>query len=78
MRRVLLSLAIGACALTCESALAQAPELSRTWLDCCTSAEALASLDRFKKIAANAKATVVIQQDARDVTRLPAYPTAAK
>ena len=52
--------------------------LSRTRLDCGTSAETLPSLDRFKKIAANAKATVVIQHDARDVTRLPAFPTAAK
>ncbi|HLK82017.1 MAG TPA: N-acyl homoserine lactonase family protein [Xanthobacteraceae bacterium] len=41
-------------------------------------AETLASLDRFKKIAANLKATVVIQHDARDVGKLPAFPAAAK
>jgi N-acyl homoserine lactone hydrolase len=38
----------------------------------------LSSLDRFKKIAANLKATVVIQHDARDVGKLPAFPAAAK
>ena len=41
-------------------------------------AESLASLDRFKKIAANAKATVIIQHDGRDVAKLPAFPAAAK
>lgn len=41
-------------------------------------AESLASLDRFKKIAANLKATVIIQHDARDVAKLPAFPAAAK
>jgi len=41
-------------------------------------AETLASLDRFKKIAANLKATVVIQHDGRDVAKLPAFPAAAK
>jgi N-acyl homoserine lactone hydrolase len=40
--------------------------------------QTLASLDRFKKIAANLKATVIIQHDARDVRRLPAFPAAAK
>ena len=40
--------------------------------------QTLASLERFKKIAANLKATVVIQHDARDVTKLPAFPAAAK
>ena len=38
----------------------------------------LASLDRFKKIAANLKATVIIQHDARDVGKLPAFPLAAR
>jgi N-acyl homoserine lactone hydrolase len=38
----------------------------------------LSSLDRFKKIAANLKATVVIQHDARDVGKLPVFPAAAK
>ena len=41
-------------------------------------AETLASLDRFKKIAANSKALVVIQHDARDVSKLPSFPAAAK
>jgi N-acyl homoserine lactone hydrolase len=41
-------------------------------------AETLASLDRFKKIAANLNATVIIQHDARDVGKLPAFPAAAK
>ena len=41
-------------------------------------AATLASLDRFKKIAANLKATVIIQHDARDVAKLPAFPTGAK
>ncbi len=38
----------------------------------------LSSLDRFKKIAANLKATVIIQHDARDVGKLSAFPAAAK
>jgi N-acyl homoserine lactone hydrolase len=41
-------------------------------------AESLASIDRFKKLAANLKATVVIQHDARDVGKLPAFPAAAR
>ena len=41
-------------------------------------AQSLASIDRMKKIAANAKATVIIQHDARDVDKLPAFPGAAK
>jgi glyoxylase-like metal-dependent hydrolase (beta-lactamase superfamily II) len=40
--------------------------------------DTLASFDRFKKIAANLQATVVIQHDARDVGKLPAFPAAAK
>lgn len=39
--------------------------------------ESLASLDRVKKIAANAKATIIIQHDARDVGKLPAFPASA-
>jgi glyoxylase-like metal-dependent hydrolase (beta-lactamase superfamily II) len=35
-------------------------------------AETIASIERLKKIAANLKATVVIQHDARDVAKLPA------
>ena len=37
-------------------------------------AASLASLDRFKKIAANLKATVIIQHDARDIPKLTSYP----
>jgi N-acyl homoserine lactone hydrolase len=38
----------------------------------------LGSLDRFKKIAANLKATVIIQHDQRDVGKLPVFPASAK
>jgi glyoxylase-like metal-dependent hydrolase (beta-lactamase superfamily II) len=41
-------------------------------------AETLASLDRFKKLAAQLKATVILQHDARDVGKLPAFPAAAR
>ncbi len=41
-------------------------------------AASIASLDRFKKLAKNLKATVIIQHDARDVSKLPAFPAAAK
>ena len=41
-------------------------------------AASLASIDRFKQIAKNLKATVIIQHDARDVGKLPAFPGAAK
>jgi glyoxylase-like metal-dependent hydrolase (beta-lactamase superfamily II) len=41
-------------------------------------AASVASLDRFKKIATNLKATVIIQHDERDVGKLPAFPAAAK
>ena len=41
-------------------------------------AQTLASLERMKKIAAGTKATVVIQHDARDVDKLPAFPASAK
>ena len=41
-------------------------------------ADTLASLDRIKTIAANLKATVIIQHDLRDVGKLPAFPAAAK
>jgi N-acyl homoserine lactone hydrolase len=37
-----------------------------------------ASLDRAKKIVAGSKATVVIQHDARDIDKLPAFPASAK
>ena len=35
-------------------------------------------MERTKKIAANLKATVVIQHDTRDIAKLPAFPAAAK
>jgi len=41
-------------------------------------AQTLASLDRIKKLAANLKATVIIQHDRRDIAKLPAFPQAAK
>ena len=41
-------------------------------------AATLASLDRVKKIAANLKATVIIQHDLRDIDKLPAFPASAK
>ena len=41
-------------------------------------AETMASIDRVKKIAANLKATVIIQHDLRDIAKLPAFPAAAK
>lgn len=41
-------------------------------------AQTIASYDRFKKLAANTKAIVVIQHDARDIAKLPAFPAAAE
>lgn len=41
-------------------------------------ADSLASLDRFKKIARNLDATVIIQHDPRDIAKLPAYPAFAE
>jgi len=41
-------------------------------------AQTVASIERIKQIASNLKATVIIQHDARDVEKLPAYPAAAK
>lgn len=41
-------------------------------------ADTLASLDRFRKIAANLNATVIIQHDGRDIGKLPAFPAAAR
>jgi N-acyl homoserine lactone hydrolase len=41
-------------------------------------AETLASIGRLKKIVENFKATLIIQHDARDVGKLPAFPAAAK
>ena len=41
-------------------------------------AASLASLDRFKQIAKNLKAIVIVQHDQRDVAKLPVFPMAAK
>jgi N-acyl homoserine lactone hydrolase len=41
-------------------------------------ADTLASLDRFKAIAKNLRATVIIQHDPRDIGKLPAFPAAAR
>lgn len=41
-------------------------------------ADTLASFDRFKDIAKNLDATVIIQHDARDIEKLPVFPKAAK
>jgi glyoxylase-like metal-dependent hydrolase (beta-lactamase superfamily II) len=41
-------------------------------------AQTVASIERLKKIAANLKATVIIQHDARDVGKLPVFPAFAK
>lgn len=40
--------------------------------------ETIASLDRFKKAAANLNATVIIQHDARDINKLPVFPASAQ
>ena len=40
-------------------------------------ADTLASLDRFKKLAANLHATVIIQHEQADIAKLPAFPKAA-
>jgi glyoxylase-like metal-dependent hydrolase (beta-lactamase superfamily II) len=39
--------------------------------------DSLASMDRFDRIAANLKAKVIIQHEARDIGKLPAFPEAA-
>lgn len=41
-------------------------------------ADTLASFDRFKQIAGNLDATVIIQHDARHIDKLPAFPKAAQ
>ncbi|AXK73618.1 N-acyl homoserine lactonase family protein [Lysobacter sp. TY2-98] len=41
-------------------------------------ADSLASLDRFRRIARNLHATVIIQHDPRDIAKLPAFPEFAK
>jgi N-acyl homoserine lactone hydrolase len=41
-------------------------------------AESLASMERIQKIAKSLKATLVVQHDANDITKLPAFPAAAE
>jgi N-acyl homoserine lactone hydrolase len=41
-------------------------------------ADTPASLDRFKQLATNLHATVIIQHDARDIDKLPVFPASAK
>src|ERR1700733_7264236 len=41
-------------------------------------AQTVASIERLKKMAANLKATVIIQHDARDIDKLPGFPAFAK
>jgi glyoxylase-like metal-dependent hydrolase (beta-lactamase superfamily II) len=41
-------------------------------------ADTLASLDRFREVARNLRATVIIQHDPRDIDKLPAFPAAAR
>lgn len=41
-------------------------------------ADSLSSLDRFKALAANLKATVIIQHEQADIAKLPAFPKAAR
>ena len=41
-------------------------------------AQTVTSMERIKKIAENTKAQVIIQHDARDVEKLPAFPASAK
>ena len=41
-------------------------------------ADTLASLDRFKQIARNLKAVVILQHDPRDIEKLPPFPAAAE
>ena len=41
-------------------------------------AQTVTSMERIKKIADNLKAKVIIQHDARDIEKLPAFPASAK
>ena len=41
-------------------------------------AQTVASIERMKKILANLKGTMIIQHDARDVSKLPEFPAFAK
>jgi N-acyl homoserine lactone hydrolase len=41
-------------------------------------AQTVASIERIKKLLANTKGTLIIQHDARDIEKLPAFPAGAK
>ena len=41
-------------------------------------ADSLASMDRFRQLARNLKATVIIQHEERDLPKLPTFPQAAQ
>jgi N-acyl homoserine lactone hydrolase len=41
-------------------------------------AQTVASIERIKQIASNLKGTVIIQHDARDISKLPVFPEFAK
>jgi glyoxylase-like metal-dependent hydrolase (beta-lactamase superfamily II) len=41
-------------------------------------AQTVASIERIKKLLANTKGTLIIQHDARDIQKLPAFPAAAR
>ena len=41
-------------------------------------AQTVASIERMKKILANLKGTIIIQHDARDISKLPEFPAFAK
>jgi glyoxylase-like metal-dependent hydrolase (beta-lactamase superfamily II) len=41
-------------------------------------ADTLASIDRFKRLVSRYKATVVVQHDAGDIDKLPAFPASAR
>jgi glyoxylase-like metal-dependent hydrolase (beta-lactamase superfamily II) len=40
--------------------------------------QTLASMDRIRKLLANTKGTLIIQHDARDIQKLPAFPAGAR
>jgi N-acyl homoserine lactone hydrolase len=40
--------------------------------------QTIASIDRIKKLLANTKGTLIIQHDARDIEKLPAFPAGAR
>lgn len=41
-------------------------------------ADTLASMDRFNRLAKNLNAKVIIQHEAADIAKLPAFPMAAQ